>query len=286
MKLAFVKASGAGNDFVVVDYRQNDIPSDRSGLARTLCHRHLGIGADGVLYIEPSSKAHFRMNYYNADGSAGGMCGNGGRCSARYAALTGLAPSTMKFEALDYLYDAVVDGDMVRLHMKDPVQFRSIQGLKLSDKRIDGYFINTGSPHFVTRVEELEELDVHGLGRALRHHEAFSPEGTNVNFIVRSRTGLVQRTYERGVEAETLACGTGSVASAIVHALSEGMASPVEVRVRSGELLRIHFDHSGDQIQNVWLEGSATMVFEGTADISETLDSMSTSISIIHKGIV
>jgi len=285
MKLMFVKASGAGNDFVVVDYRLNDIPPDRSTLARTLCHRHLGIGADGVLYIEPSSKAHFRMNYYNADGSAGGMCGNGGRCSARYAALTRLAPSTMKFEALDYLYDAVVDGRIVRLHMKDPAQFRSITRLNVLDKIIDGYFINTGSPHFVTRVEELEELDVHGLGRALRHHEAFSPEGTNVNFTVRSRTGLVQRTYERGVEAETLACGTGSVASAIVHALSEGMTSPVEVRVRSGELLRIHFDRAGERIQNVWLEGSAEMVFEGTADIGETLDSISVTISRVDREI-
>jgi diaminopimelate epimerase len=285
MKLTFVKASGAGNDFVVVDYRRNDIPSDRSTLARTLCHRHLGIGADGVLYIEPSSKAHFRMNYYNADGSAGGMCGNGGRCSARYAALTGLAPSTMKFEALDFLYDAVVGDNTVRLHMKNPAQFRPVEQLKVLDKTINGYFINTGSPHFVTCVDELEDLDVHGLGRALRVHEAFSPEGTNVNFIVRSRTGLVQRTYERGVEAETLACGTGSVASAIVHALSEGMASPVEVRVRSGELLKIYFDRTGERIENVWLEGSANMVFEGTADISETLDSISVAIAMIDKGI-
>jgi diaminopimelate epimerase len=279
MKLAFVKASGAGNDFVVLDYRRNDLPADLSTLARTLCHRHLGIGADGVLYIEPSSRAHFRMNYYNADGTTGGMCGNGGRCSARYAALTGLAPSTMRFEALDYIYDAVVNGENVRLHMKNPSQFRPVSQLSVLDRTFSGYFINTGTPHFVTRVDDLDLLDVHGLGRALRHHAEFSPEGTNANFVARSGTGLAQRTYERGVEAETLACGTGSVASALVHALTEGMKSPIEVKVLSGELLRIHFERHGDIIENVWLEGSARMIFRGEAVVDETLDVVSVAIS-------
>ena len=278
MNLHFVKASGAGNDFVILDYRRNQLPADLGTLARTLCHRHLGIGADGVLYIEPSTRAHFRMNYYNADGTTGGMCGNGGRCSARYAALTGLAPSQMKFEALDYIYDAIVEVDTVRLHMKDPSQFRVVPGITVVDKTISGHFINTGTPHFVTQVDGLDSFDVTGLGRALRHHREFSPEGTNANFIVRTPEGLRQRTYERGVEAETMACGTGSVASALVQALTEGMRSPVDVRVLSGELLRVHFDRTEDRIRNVWLEGSARMVFEGKAEINEKLDLVSIAI--------
>jgi len=285
MKLAFVKASGAGNDFVVLDHRRNQLPADLSTLARTLCHRHLGIGADGVLFIESSFRAHFRMNYYNADGSVGGMCGNGGRCAARYAALTGLAPSVMKFEALDHLYDAVVEGTGVRLHMKNPIQFRTIERLDVQGRAFNGYFIDTGSPHFVTQVNDLDSLDVHELGRTLRYHEAFRPEGANINFVTRSAAGLVQRTYERGVEAETLACGTGSVASAVVHAISEGMRSPVEVKVRSGELLRVHFDGAPKHVENVWLEGSAHMLFEGSADISDSLDLLNVDISNDHKSI-
>jgi diaminopimelate epimerase len=187
----------------------------------------------------------------------------------------------MSFEALDHIYDAVVDADIVRLHMKNPSQYREIEGLSLPGGTFDGWFINTGSPHFVTRVGDLDAIDVRGIGKALRNHAEFSPEGTNANFVFRSPTGLVLRTYERGVEAETLACGTGSVASALVGALAEGMSSPVEVRVLSGEVLRVCFDRRGDTIENVWLEGSARMVFAGEAEINENLDTVSSSISLL-----
>jgi diaminopimelate epimerase len=198
MKVKFLKASGAGNDFVILDAARNALPADLSTLARTLCRRHLGIGADGVLFIEPGEKADFRMNYYNADGSVGGMCGNGGRC-----------------------------------------------------------------------------FDVESIGRAVRYHAAFAPAGTNADFVTVSGHGLYQRTYERGVEAETLACGTGSVASAIVSALTDGIGSPVEVRVLSGEVLRVYFDRQGESFVNVWLEGSARMLFSGEADVSDDLEDIS-----------
>lgn len=279
MKLVFVKASGAGNDFVIIDHRRNAIPDDRSALARTLCHRHLGIGADGILYIEPSSRAQFRMNYYNADGTTGAMCGNGGRCAARYAALTGLAPAKMKFEAVDHIYDAEVNDEGVRLRVKNPSQFRPVKDLSVLDRKLNGYFINTGTPHFVSPVDDLKSLDVEGLGRAIRHHREFSPDGTNANFILVTPSGLEQRTYERGVEAETLACGTGSVASAIVSAMTEGLSSPVSVKVRSGEVLRVYFDRTSAGFENVWLEGNAQMIFQGLAEVNNSLDSLNVVIS-------
>ncbi len=265
MRLHFTKMSGAGNDFVVMNNMDGEIQCDKRALAVALCAQHTGIGADGLLVLEHSANADFFMAYYNADGSYGGMCGNGGRCAARYAYVSGITGPQMIFEALDYRYTAHVIADAVKLHMRNPTRLQ--QGIKVSDSslNVEGDFIDTGSPHFVTEQETLDRVDVAAIGRRIRFHPAFSPEGCNVNFIQRLRDNVAAiRTYERGVEAETLACGTGCVAAAIVLALHHRMQSPIALRVRSGEEMRVHFRQEGERFSDIVLEGSAHFVFSGT----------------------
>lgn len=266
-RLQFTKASGAGNDFVLINAVNGPLPLDYAPLARAACDRHFGVGADGLLVIEPSARADFLMRYYNADGSHGGMCGNGGRCIARFAFIEGIAGRHQRFEALDYVYEADVAGDgTVRLNMKDPSRFR--EGIRLSDGKggdLEGTFIDTGAPHVVLFSDEIDALDVGSLGRTLRHDGAFAPGGTNVNFVGTAGGSTVRiRTYERGVEAETLACGTGSVASALIASGRHALRSPVRVRVRSGEYLVVHFTGERGSWRDIALEGSAHMLFQGT----------------------
>ncbi len=272
--ITFAKMSGAGNDFVVIDNRQ-DFVIHASAAAQRLCDRRLGIGADGLLLVEKSADADFAMKYYNADGSYGGMCGNGGRCIAMFAFRTHIVTGrVMHFEALGYRYRAdIVDGTVV-LSMKDPVDVQLGKTLSVEGKPILYHYADTGTPHCVIFMDEnpellgapFEEADITKLGRTLRHHEAFAPVGTNVNFVqAESHNSLVQRTYERGVEEETLACGTGSVASSIVAHFVKQTVPPVSVRVRSGELLHIDFTDDGSgHISHVSLEGGAEIVYEGT----------------------
>ncbi len=274
-QVAFTKMSGAGNDFVVIDNMDGKLDIDRASLAVALCSHRIGIGADGLLLLEPSTQADFSMRYYNADGSYGGMCGNGGRCIARYAVAAGIAPTRMKFEALNHVYSAEVNNKSVKLWMITPNDFRPNVLVKIGDKEFSGNFIHTGSPHFVLEVDDLDSVDVLKIGKAIRNHTMFFPEGCNVNFVSRQGDHLFIRTYERGVENETLACGTGSVASAIVFALQHGLKSPVTLTVRSGEQLSVSFDFEGAKFQNVVLEGSANFIFSGTA----THDSESGRIS-------
>ena len=263
--ISFTKASGAGNDFVLI----NDI-TGASGVnfarfAATVCNRHFGVGGDGLLVLGKSNRADFTMLYYNADGSSGGMCGNGGRCIARFALSEGVAGKIQRFEALDHIYDAEVGERSVRLHMKDPVDLR--RGLVFSpgEKQMKGAFIDTGAPHAVIFEEGLESLDVMKFGNAIRRDPRYSPAGTNVNFVrIRDGSTVELRTYERGVEAETLACGTGSVASALVASDLHALTSPVTVAVRSGERLLVHFRKTGESWTHVFLEGSAHMLFKGS----------------------
>jgi len=263
--IPFTKASGAGNDFVLINNFKGTFRLDFARLALAACDRHFGIGADGLLVLERSTKADFLMRYYNADGSWGGMCGNGGRCIARFALKEGIAGTTQHFEALDYMYDAVVGETSVRLHMKDAAALRAEPvGQKYGLKGVS-YFIDTGAPHAVVLEDALEVLDVHELGRRIRIDPAFAPDGTNVNFIRRKDEHSIEvRTYERGVEAETLACGTGSVASALVASEHFRMTSPVHVLVRSGEELLVHFHGQAGRWNDIYLEGSAHLVFSGT----------------------
>jgi diaminopimelate epimerase len=265
MEIQFVKASGAGNDFVIIDNHERRLTCDPAALARAVCRRHTGIGADGLLLIEPSEKSDFQMMYYNADGSYGGMCGNGGRCIARFAHLSGLTGAHVRFEALGFVYEAEIVGDMVTLKMKPPSSYRS--GLQIQTEFGDflASSVDTGSPHVVTYVDNLAALDVQKVGMALRHHPEFGPEGTNANFVNVLGDGAIEiRTYERGVEAETLACGTGSIACAVVSVMERGLEFPVHVHVRSGEELLVHGVRKGPQIRDISLQGSADILFKGS----------------------
>lgn len=271
MKIEFTKMSGAGNDFVLVDNRSNAI-SDRSASARILCDRRWGVGADGLLLVERSEKADYKMMYYNADGSYGGMCGNGGRCVARYAIVKGIANREHSFEALDHVYHVAVQNDAIRLSMKDPMDFRLNMRLSVLRKRLTVHYVDTGSPHVVVPAKGLTRkglnfVDVAGLGKMIRFHRSFVPKGTNVNFIeVVDKSTLKMRTYERGVEAETLACGTGSIASAVVAALVWDLKPPIKIIPASSVPLSVDFVREGSRVTNVSLTGPATIVFTGALD--------------------
>lgn len=281
MKISFTKMSGAGNDFVVVDNRLGII-SNPKNFTVEICNRRLGIGADGVLLVEKSDKADFLMRYYNADGTDAGMCGNGGRCIAKFAYDNGIVTSEqIKFEAFDYIYDvARINSTIYKLKMKDPIDFKPNQEIKLEKIIIQGNYLNTGTDHSVIFLEdnpevgELETADVFNLGRSIRYHEMYQPKGTNVNFVSKLNSNSIKiRTYERGVEDETLACGTGSVASALLSAVKFGMNSPVSVNVLSGAVLEIGFiRNEANTFENVTLKGPAETVFEGIVDIKNTFD--------------
>jgi diaminopimelate epimerase len=265
MEIRFVKASGAGNDFVIIDNHDGRLTCDPAALAKAVCRRHTGIGADGLLLIEPSEKSDFRMMYYNADGSYGGMCGNGGRCIARFAHLSGLTGPRTRFEALGYVYEAEIVGKKVTLKMKPPSAYKSGLRIQTESGLVPASSVDTGSPHAVTYVDDLSAVDVQKAGRALRHHPAFAPEGTNVNFVhILGNQSIQIRTYERGVEAETLACGTGSIACAVVSVIEQGLEFPVHVNVKSGEELIVHGVRDGSNIHDISLEGSAEILFKGT----------------------
>lgn len=274
MKIKFTKMSGAGNDFVVIDNRAGVI-TDGPALAKKICDRRWGVGADGLLLVEKSDKAAYRMMYYNADGSYGGMCGNGGRCIAYFAVAAGIAPKDHSFDALDYLYKAHVNEMAVTLHMKDPKGLKMNFVLPIDGKKLKAHFVDTGAPHVVIPVENitkrrplLERLDVHTLGAKIRYHKKFSPNGTNVNFVeLTTSNRLKMRTYERGVEFETLACGTGSVASAIVGSLLYSLEPPVTIIARSGSTLAVDFKKSGKEFSDVSLSGPAVATFTGEFDI-------------------
>lgn len=267
--------SGAGNDFVVVDNR-NGIITDPSAFTIRVCERRFGIGADGTLMVEPNETAGFTMKYYNADGSNAGMCGNGGRCIARFAYDTGIVTSEkFTFEAFGHIYTAErMLRDKYRLWMKDPSGFRDSHDVTLVQGTAKSHYLNTGTDHAVVFLEEnhwigsMSELDVTGLGKPMRYHEAYAPKGTNVNFVrVTGDKSIEIRTYERGVEDETLACGTGSIASAVIAAMKGKVSRPVSVKVRSGEILEVGFEKNGNEYRNVTLTGSAYETFRGMIEI-------------------
>jgi len=262
----FTKMNGAGNDFVVVDNRALGLALSREAIAR-LCDRHRGVGADGLLAVEPSgSGADFRMRYYNADGGEAEMCGNGARCFARFAArLLPHPPGSLSFDTPAGLIRATFPDGLVAISMSEPHDHRAPENLDVAGTVRTVHFLNTGVPHAVVFVEDVEAVDIARAGAALRWHPAFAPKGTNANFAqVVSPGHLVLRTYERGVEAETLACGTGVCAAALLHHLATGAPSPVAVRVRGGETLRASFESNGSGgFKNVTLTGPADFVFDG-----------------------
>jgi diaminopimelate epimerase len=273
MRIEFTKMTGAGNDFVVIDNRAKRIRA-ASKVARILCDRRWGIGADGLLLLEKSRVAPYKMMYYNADGSYGGMCGNGGRCIAWFAFKKGIAGKTHEFEALDHAYAVKIRKNEVVLTMKDPRNLRIGDDILLDSGKLRINSIDTGSPHLVVSVQDLpgdlslNDVDVLGIGRKLRFHSHFLPSGTNVNFVERAGGNAIRiRTYERGVEDETLACGTGSIASAIVGARLWNLKSPVEVIPKSKMPLRVAFSEKDGVIGQVQLAGPASVVYTGRIEL-------------------
>ncbi len=263
----FRKMNGAGNDFVVVDNRSLELSLSGEQIAR-ICDRHRGVGADGFLAVEPSqSGADFRMRYYNADGGEAEMCGNGARCFARFAAsLLPEPPPSLSFDTPAGLIRATFSGELVTINMSAPHDRRAPVELDLAGSAQVVHYINTGVPHAVVFLDDIEVVDIARLGAALRWHPKFSPKGTNANFAqILSPGSLALRTFERGVEAETLACGTGVCATALLHHLSTGAPSPVAVRVRGGDTLLVGFEcDAGGEFRNVMLTGPADFVFDGT----------------------
>ncbi len=269
MTLNFVKMSGAGNDFVLVDNRQRGIELSTARIVR-LCDRHHGIGADGLILLVPcaSGKADWAWQFYNSDGSPGEMCGNGARCFARFVQrLTG-ARDKLSFETGAGVITALFQSSRVTVNLTDPKDLRTGFDLPLSTGVEKANFVNTGVPHAVLFVPDVEKVMVRQLGAEIRRHPHFGPRGTNVNFAqVLARNSIRVRTFERGVEGETLACGTGVSAAALVSSQVHGFDSPVRVRVQSGAQLDVSFEKDGARLHNVQLSGPAEFVFEGTIEI-------------------
>ena len=262
---------GGGNDFVLLDHRERFIPeAEQPEFARRVCHRQVGVGADGLILLEGSDKADFRWRFYNADGSEPEMCGNGGRCAARFAVLQGLAPEKLAFETLAGIIQAEVSGRRVKLAMAGVGDFNLHQTIPLGDTKVTGHFVRVGVPHVVVPVDDLEAAAVTEWGRLIRFHPRFQPAGTNVNFVrFMGPKDVAIRTYERGVEDETLACGTGSVAAALVGASLGQLSPPVAVHTRGGEILKVYFKSQSGALSEVYLEGDALVVYQGQLWVEE-----------------
>ncbi len=266
--ILFYKMEASANDFVVVDNRRKLI-RDAKKFARRICERHTGIGSDGVLLLEPSRKASFKMRIINADGSEAEMCGNGSRCVALYAREIWRLPSKFTIETLAGIIGAELKGGTVRVRLSDPKDLRPLSTLEVEGKKHPFYFVNTTVPHVVIFVDDLKNFPVDDLGEKIRFHQQFSPRGTNVNFVqVTGEKSLFVRTYERGV-AETQACGTGVTASAIVSVVSGKCRTPVKVKTLGGEILSVDFRRDGRRITDVYLEGKAKFVFKGTFSLNK-----------------
>ncbi|MEC8826354.1 MAG: diaminopimelate epimerase [Verrucomicrobiota bacterium] len=264
--LKFTKMNGAGNDFVVVDNRDNSLSLNKKQIAR-ICQRQRGVGADGFLAVEPSENgADFRMRYYNADGGEAEMCGNGARCFARFVnQLEGNSLIETTFETIAGVIRGEFIDDEVRIELSKPFDFALNETLKINGQETSVHSVNTGVPHAAIFVNDLDAVDIRAMGAATRFHEHFAPAGTNVNFIEVTAPGSIRiRTYERGVENETLACGTGMVACSIIHHEISDVPSPIRVKVAGGDTLEVGFDHVGDEAyENVTLLGPADFTFEG-----------------------
>jgi diaminopimelate epimerase len=262
--IEFWKMSGSGNDFILIDNRGRAVPEqDMTRLVEKVCRRRESVGADGVIFLTESSQYDFAWHYFNADGGEVDMCGNGTRCIARFAYLKGIVGTKMTFGTRTGPVSAEVMGRIVKVLMPNPSDLRLDIGLPREREWLTVDFINTGVPHVVVQVEDLEGHPVIDQGRSIRYDPMFSPSGTNGNFVKVHGSDLIEtRTYERGVEDETLACGTGAIASVLV-ASSRGLVnSPVRVKTRGGEELKIHFGRKGDQFEGVWLEGGTSVVYQ------------------------
>ena len=258
MKYSFNKYQGTGNDFIMIDNRNGSFSPGNVALINKLCNRRFGIGADGLILISKHDVYDFEMKYFNSDGKEGTMCGNGGRCASEFAMQLGLAGKETKFIAIDGLHEAKKNGDIIELKMSDVSDIKLIKG---------NYFMNTGSPHYIVFVKNVADMDVFETGKKIRWFDDFAPGGTNVNFVEVTENGIFVRTFERGVEDETLSCGTGSTASAIASALTGHIdTKPVAVKTMGGDL-SVSFEIAGNDVKNVWLKGPAEFVYSGTISV-------------------
>ncbi|MDR3196042.1 MAG: diaminopimelate epimerase [Endomicrobium sp.] len=270
MEIKFSKLTAAGNDFVLIDNRTNIVPeSGYQTLAKKLCDRKYSIGGDGLILLEKSSCKDFKMKYFNSDGSHASMCGNGGRSVAKFAYDLGVADSKMVFETDAGIINAeILSENRVKLDLYDPKDLKRDIKIETSDRFFDIDFINTGVPHAVIFVDDIEKIDVFKYGRQIRYHKTFAPYGTNVNFAqVAKDNTLFARTYERGVEDETLACGTGITASGVISVLKGFVKSPVNVIANGGDKLSVSMMVENDKISNVVLEGPAIISFKGIVKV-------------------
>ncbi|WP_353084949.1 diaminopimelate epimerase [Flavobacterium sp.] len=260
MQIKFYKYQGTGNDFIMIDNRLDFFPKDAVVIIEKLCDRRFGIGADGLILLENDSDADFRMVYYNSDGNQSSMCGNGGRCLVAFAKSLGMINDKTTFIATDGLHHAtILDNGHISLQMKD------VSDVKIENEYV---FLNTGSPHHVAMVNDIQNKDIKKDGAAIRYSDLYGKEGSNVNFV--SQLGDANfrlRTYERGVEDETLSCGTGATATAIaMHSLGNTNSNAIAIEVEGGKLT-VSFDKTNAGYEKVMLEGPATFVFEGEIEI-------------------
>ena len=254
MKLNCYKYQGTGNDFVLIDNRDNSISLSIEQI-KWLCDRRFGIGADGLMLLELAPNVDFKMVYYNSDGNESSMCGNGGRCITAFAKKIGVIENEAKFIAIDGLHEAKIIEDWISLKMND------VRNIEVGN---DFFYLNTGSPHYVKFVSDLENVDVYSEGKKIRYNSRFEAEGTNVNFIEKKENELFVRTYERGVENETLSCGTGVTTAALVTAISGASTTKNNCAIKTlGGNLNVKFEKVLENtFYNIWLEGPATFVFK------------------------
>ena len=262
-EIEFYKMVASGNDFVVIDNRQN-VVKDAVRFSQEVCRPHTGVGADGVLLFEPSKKADYRVRILNPDGSEAEACGNGFRCTALLGHEKFGFGARQKFESISGIIEAEIKNGTVRVQLADPSGFKDREEIEVAGRKLHYSFVNTGVPHVVIFVEGLEKIPVNEIGSEIRYHARFKPAGANVNFVaVTGPEEIEVRTYERGVEHETLACGTGTSAAAIASVRAGYVKLPVKVKTKSGEVLLVDFSQKNNRVEKVFLTGGAKLVFEG-----------------------
>lgn len=259
MEINFYKYQGCGNDFVMIYDKDKNLHLSTENIL-LLCNRNFGIGADGLIIIKPSNSADFEMKYFNSDGKESTMCGNGGRCATAFANYLGLTKEKNNFNAIDGMHQA----EIISIKGNETIVNLKMIDVESVNEHNDYTTVNTGSPHYVKLVKNIEKIDVYNEGKKIRESELFKEKGINVNFVEIKENYIFARTYERGVENETLACGTGVTAVALTLATKSLLTTKNKCNIKTlGGMLQVKFERNGNSFHNIWLEGAATLVFNG-----------------------